>query len=535
MLRLFFSLYLILGLAIAAFVLSLIFLPERQILNLIARHAEYEAEGPQFLLKKEFAGIPVDLWPQHFEELRQHHGYSLELVQIKDLNLSDRALTRLRDERPVVVINDDDNNSSEWLFPLGERNLVIRAGVEQTLEEDAQRVMGIIFHLLTKQLKENPQHEWPSLVEEFDVHPSFPIRLLDLGTVDLEEAELKKLEQGTILGFDLTGNSERYFKRIENTSKVLKVGPLSDSFILQIFDYIVVAILAILVALAAFLWLRSLWRDMTMLDRSTVALGQGKLDTRLEVSRRSPVKKLATTFNFMAERIQQLIGSHKELTNAVSHELRTPIARMRFAIDMLEDTGDDADRKRYLQNVRADIDELDSLVNELLGYARLDREKPEINLTDVSLSPWLDEIVDQTSLEAPEIDFAQEAKLGGDDLNATFEPRLMSRAVSNVLRNAARYADSAVRVTYGADQAQMQITIDDDGPGIPAVDRERIFEPFTRLDTSRTRASGGHGLGLAIVNRIMEWHQGHVHVDDSPMGGARFCLCWPKSIGNLKG
>lgn len=78
----------------------------------------------------------------------------------------------------------------------------------------------------------------------------------------------------------------------------------------------------------------------------------------------------------------------------------------------------------------------------------------------------------------------------------------------------------------------MQVCIDDDGPGIPAEDRKRIFEPFTRLDTSRARAFGGHGLGLAIVKRIMEWHQGEVHVEDSPLGGARFCLSWPVAGGN---
>jgi signal transduction histidine kinase len=199
---------------------------------------------------------------------------------------------------------------------------------------------------------------------------------------------------------------------------------------------------------------------------------------------------------------------------------------------MLEDTTCDKDRQRYLESVRADIDELDSLVNELLGYARLDREKPELELTEIALSPWIREIVDQARGQAPAVDLAQELADNEQPLRASLEPRLMSRAVSNVLRNAARYARGRIRVSYVAENASVQICIDDDGPGIPAEDRLRIFEPFTRLDTSRARTSGGHGLGLAIVKRIMQWHAGEVLVDDSPLGGARFCLRWPAAGGN---
>lgn len=178
--------------------------------------------------------------------------------------------------------------------------------------------------------------------------------MLDIETINLEEADVEKLKRGRVLGFGIDEDNERYFKRVKETSRVLQIGPIPNPWIVQTINYLVMACLAALVALAALLWLRPLWRDMTMLDQSTVAFGRGELDTRLEVSRRSPVAGLAAAFNGMTERIRQLIGSHKELTNVVSHELRTPIARLRFAIDMLEDTKSETDRRRYVENVRAD-------------------------------------------------------------------------------------------------------------------------------------------------------------------------------------
>ena len=108
-----------------------------------------------------------------------------------------------------------------------------------------------------------------------------------------------------------------------------------------------------------------------------------------------------------------------------------------------------------------------------------------------------------------------------------FEPRLMARALGNVLQNARRYAKQRVEVDAAINADTCRIVIDDDGPGIPEADRARIFEPFTRLDTSRNRDSGGYGLGLAIAQRIAQWHGGNIGVEDSPLGGARFVISWP--------
>jgi signal transduction histidine kinase len=259
------------------------------------------------------------------------------------------------------------------------------------------------------------------------------------------------------------------------------------------------------------------------------AFGRGEFTARAAVTSRSAVGQVAKTFNAMAQRIESLISSHKELTNAVSHELRTPISRLRFGMEMVQSARDESTRQNYLNSMNMDIDELDDLVAELLTYARFDRDKPELKFKELPLDDWLNDIIERNNDDSRvNMIFAP---LGNEsNHNVYFEPKLLSRAVNNLLRNAKRYAKQKVEVSAKQKNTRYYIFIDDDGAGIPETDRDRIFDPFTRLDASRGRDSGGYGLGLAIVKRIMQWHGGEVNVTTSHLGGARFILTWPKPL-----
>jgi two-component system sensor histidine kinase RstB len=122
----------------------------------------------------------------------------------------------------------------------------------------------------------------------------------------------------------------------------------------------------------------------------------------------------------------------------------------------------------------------------------------------------------------------------GDDAQAWVEaePRYLHRALQNLVSNAMRHAESQVRVGFQLSQERCRIDVEDDGPGVPESAWERIFTPFMRLDDSRTRASGGHGLGLSIVRRIIYWHGGRALIGRSQgLGGACFSLTWPRQQG----
>ena len=231
----------------------------------------------------------------------------------------------------------------------------------------------------------------------------------------------------------------------------------------------------------------------------------------------------------MAERLERLVSGHKSLTNAVAHELRTPVSRIRFQLDMLYEEVDDDQRNEYMFGMSDNINELTDLVDELLTYARFDREAPAIEMQPHSLHRSLLNIVEATDLDS-------DAEVRYDDSwiqenpkvqFLPFEPKHLERAIGNLLNNAQKYCHSKVQMSVHLAGNECSIFVEDDGPGISEEDREQIFEPFRRLDNSRTRATGGYGLGLAIVKQIAEWHGGSIRIQNSSLGGARFVLAWP--------
>ncbi len=196
-------------------------------------------------------------------------------------------------------------------------------------------------------------------------------------------------------------------------------------------------------------------------------------------------------------------------------------------MEMLQSAPDEKTRARHISGMNGDIDELEGLIAELLTYARFDRATPALTLERQELAAWLNETVNRAWTGERQITLHLHAAPTANAPCAYFEPKLMARAVGNILQNAQRYAAQRIEVSTDISASTCRIIIDDDGPGIPLVDRARIFDPFTRLDTSRNRDSGGYGLGLAIAQRIATWHGGEIAVEDSPLGGARFVISWP--------
>jgi signal transduction histidine kinase len=276
----------------------------------------------------------------------------------------------------------------------------------------------------------------------------------------------------------------------------------------------------------ALIWTLLFWLNLRKISMATEAFGKGNLGARAILPTKSYLAPLAQSFNNMAKRIQQLIDSHKELTRAVSHELRTPISRIRFSLEMIETASDRKQHRHYISEIKKDVDELNAMVSELLTYARFDRENPNIKLTNLPIATWLVEITQMAEKGFKNITFQH--NISHDDLNLTvwFEPLFMGRAVTNLIRNAAKYARSRVSIAFEKIEHDCLIHVDDDGPGIPKSEYDRLFKPFVRLDASRSRDTGGFGLGLAIVKRAVSWHDGEVLINTSPLGGARFTIRW---------
>jgi signal transduction histidine kinase len=248
-------------------------------------------------------------------------------------------------------------------------------------------------------------------------------------------------------------------------------------------------------------------------------LGGGNLSARIAPGPPDAIGHLARTFNGMAERIERLVGAHQELLRMVSHELRTPMQRVHFSVEEVRAAATAADRDRALERIAGDLEKLDELIEELLGYVRLKDSAPTA-AAPVDLAPVLEAVTRDLSPLAPGV--ALVLVLPQDRaLRAAIPPRLLHRALSNLVTNAQAYGHGRVRLSAAVDGGRVVIDVDDDGPGVPEADRDRVFEPFQRLDDGAERKRG-FGLGLTIVRRIAELHGGTVGVTTSPLGGARF-------------
>jgi len=251
----------------------------------------------------------------------------------------------------------------------------------------------------------------------------------------------------------------------------------------------------------------------------------GDLSPRLrEEPRAAPeLRALVTGFNQMLDRLEAAFSRQRRFVSDASHELRTPLTAIRGQIEVLGRDPDPSveDVRRVETTVLAQMARVERLVDELLVLARLD-EGSEPRREDVDLAALLRE------LAAAEPGGVELGELVPGELSG--DPDLLARVVGNLLANARRHADESGRVSVSSSATggkRVMVAVDDDGPGVPVSERERVFERFHRVDSARNRKAGGSGLGLAISRLIVAAHGGRIWVEDSPLGGARVAFELP--------
>ncbi len=232
------------------------------------------------------------------------------------------------------------------------------------------------------------------------------------------------------------------------------------------------------------------------------------------------VGRLADTMNTMLDRLETASAQQRRFVSDASHELRSPIATLRAGLEVARSKPGPPGWTARIDSLLAEEARLESLVDDLLLLAAHDETGP----LATPATP-----VDLTALAAEEGRRPRRVPVhvvpptaGGDAVMVGGIRHQLARAIGNLVDNAARHATTAVRISVCRDWETAQFVVDDDGPGIPPDDRERVFERFTRLDGGRARHDGGSGLGLAVADSILTNHHGSIRVDDSPLGGARF-------------
>ena len=354
---------------------------------------------------------------------------------------------------------------------------------------------------------------------ELQQHYGLRLALIARDAAALTSREQQLLTDGKLV---VRGDFMEFITEIDGGAQLLQIKLPVEPRWLFLWAY---SLLGLCLAIVLYFWVRPHWRDLEHIRLAAQRFGDNDLGSRILLPRRSSVRELAGHFNQMAERIEHLIANQRELTNAVSHELRTPIARLSFELDQLKQEADPRQSRALIGDMYADLGELEDMVSELLTYASLERGATQVTRENIEAHSWLDSVIGSVALEAE----AEGVQLSLGTCEVDFiqiEPRFMARAVINLLRNAIRYAEHRVEVSLVKFGSGYEVRVCDDGPGVPEDGREKIFQPFMRLDASRDRRTGGFGLGLALVQRVSQWHGGQVQVLDSQWGGASFRMTW---------
>lgn len=465
------------------------------------------------------------------DELSRQFGFGVSLGNISEIDLKPDSLARLQN---LEAVGDPSDYSIYKLLNGGEQVLVFsdtKVPASHLVTEAQRRNMGTLA-MLEETLDGKPEATWAATIDNEAQRFGYPIALTSVPDLDLTAKEISLLNEGRIVTVETEDSvtadypAEMVYKKLGNS--VLALGPFSPPTLKRFYPvitgYYVVLGLVVLIPLG--LWLAPTWRSMNQLSNATAAFGQGNFTVRAAAIRGSKTNHLIDVFNQMAGKIQSMVESNKALINAVSHELRTPISRIEFNIELARQSTDIAERNRQLDRIEDSVDELKTMVSEMLQYARFDREKPSFTMESVNVSEWLHSELEnwQNGDNKSTIKIIAPEK----SIHASIERYYMSRAISNLVRNATRFAKSTILVNARLTNGSCEISVSDDGPGVDYQERTKIFEPFVRHGESRNRESGGTGLGLAIVKQIAAWHSGDVWVEDSELGGARFVIQWPR-------
>ena len=398
------------------------------------------------------------------------------------------------------------------------------------LDDIARRQAAAQIFLLEQYVDQAPGDEWLTRLNNVREVSEVRYDLMPLAQAldALGAGQRAELERGNIV-IDVAGKS--FYRRVDldgeryigSQDEVLHARNLpidtGQALKMELLRYVIVAI-ALLVPIA--LWSRSHWRALQSLSRMADEFGAGKLSVRARLKPSDAVYPLAERINHMAGRIEDLMEAQRNLLHSVSHELRTPIARLEFALELLDAKARDPELSRRIAAMEGDLSELNNLVKELLDMSKLDSTRT-LQGAPVELEALLRDC--RATLPPSPQQVACELASGLGTVEA--DARLLARAVGNLLRNAQKYAQGRIVLSARRTPGQVEIAVDDDGPGIPLEERERIFDPFYRLDRSRDRATGGFGLGLSIAHKAVALHGGTLRVESSPLGGARFVLRLP--------
>jgi two-component system, OmpR family, sensor kinase len=388
------------------------------------------------------------------------------------------------------------------------------------------RPVAIAMSTVADRLHGEPPEKWRDIITGVAARTGVDMELFATRDIAGDET-LAKLAHGAIAYMEATGGDSWALRRLD-ADYVLAIKSAAPGARRGLLEWSLTMLFYAAIALVLMFWIWPLTRDLRTLEKAAAQYGNRNWSFNARIKPHSQIYPLVQTFRRMAARIDGLIASHKDMSNAVSHEIRTPLSRMQFEIELAQQATTVEEVRRALGHVKTDIAAINDLVAATLSYAILERADVTLNVNSHNFTALIPAIAESVAHDArPDLQIS--ADVQSDAAAVRCDVHLIETVLRNLLYNATRYAKHSIKVAFTSYDGVNRLLVDDDGPGIPPADRSRVFESFVQLERTAGRKTG-FGLGLAIVKRAIEWHGGEVSVVESPLGGARFCVTWPAIV-----
>ena len=379
---------------------------------------------------------------------------------------------------------------------------------------------------IRQQVNKQPAESLISFVALQQQRWQLPIQLISRKSLALPaELEIQLNATGDLA---LPGDAGTlYLKTLPSHQEWLLQLQTPDAFEQQPSGLFPTVVLYTCIGVIMLLWLMPIVQRLWLLSKTARKFENGDLTTRLSVSRWSYVSNLEQSFNKMAHQIEQLLADNRLLSSSLSHYLRTHITWFRFGLDLVQQESDLQRKNIYLQSMERDLDRIEAMVNASLEYASLDQEYQHLKLTEVDFTQICQHAIQSCEplLSARQLQVHLSIPL--DTLSMVKgHPHWLYRACLNLLQNACRYAETHIQIELWRHDQYLCFRIKDDGTGIAMTDAHHIFLPFVRLE-AQSSITPKFGLGLAIVRKILDWHNAHIELETNAPSGASFIIKLP--------
>jgi len=385
------------------------------------------------------------------------------------------------------------------------------------------RPVAAMMALLTDRLHTAPPDSWRSLIAGVASRTGVDVEVFATQEIAGEDT-LEKLGRGENAYMRSSQGDFWVLKRID-AGHVLALRSRDPQPKRGAVDWALTFLFYALIALVLMFWIWPLTRDLRTLEKAAAQYGNRNWKFAAPIKQHSQIYPLAQTFRKMAARIDGLIASHQDMSNAVSHEIKTPLSRMQFEIELAHNATSIAELRGSLANIKTDIEAIDGLVRATLGYSILERADLALNFSEHNFTTLIPAMVESVQSDV-RAGVSITATVQNDATRVTCDIHLFESVLRNLLYNAGRFAASRIQVSFASRSGLNELSVEDDGPGIPVAERSRVFQSFVQVNPAAGRKVG-YGLGLAIVKRAIEWHGGEVSIGESALGGALVRASWP--------